>query len=77
MDNNDFLVSYEVVLLFTKISINDAVDVIRKSIDSNKAKFIELSLKSTSFSFQGKKLRANKWHHNGFFTLNHYGEVVY
>jgi len=47
-------VSFDVVSLFTKIPINEAVEVINEITDQETAKLVEICLKSTFFSFQGE-----------------------
>lgn len=54
LEKNDLLVSFDVVSLFTKIPINEAVEVINEITDQETAKLVEICLKSTFFSFQGE-----------------------
>lgn len=52
LEPNDILVSFDVVSLFTKIPINDAIDIVNNIIGLNKTKLVSIYLKSTFFSFQ-------------------------
>jgi hypothetical protein len=48
------LISFDVVSLFTKIPLNEAIQVINEVADPQTAKLAEVCLKSTFFSFQGE-----------------------
>ena len=53
MNDNDLLISFDVVSLYTKIPINEAVEVIKKESDPETAHLVEICLRSTYFCFQG------------------------
>jgi hypothetical protein len=48
------LISFDVVSLFTKIPLNEAIQVIKEVADLQTARLVEVCLKSTFFSFQGE-----------------------
>ena len=50
---DDKLVSFDVVSLFTKIPINEAIEVINRITDPNTAQLVRICLTSTFFSFEG------------------------
>jgi len=54
LEPGDLLVSFDVVCLFTKIPIQEAIDIINRISDKDTTKSIGLCLTSTFFSFQGK-----------------------
>ena len=54
MSDNDLLTSFDVVSLYTKIPINEAVEVIKKVSDPETAHLVEICLMSTYFGFQGE-----------------------
>lgn len=49
----DMLISFDVVSLFTKISLNEAIHVINEVVGPETTKLAEVCLRSTFFSFQG------------------------
>lgn len=49
---NDRMVSYDIVSLYTKIPVDEAIEVIRRLTDSETRNLVEVSLRSTYFSFQ-------------------------
>ena len=51
MKEADLLDSFDVVSLHTKIAVKDAMKVIRRPINRERSYLVELSLKSTFFSF--------------------------
>lgn len=51
LDNNDLLVSFDVVSLFTKVPISDSIDDVRRKSSEEIATLAELCLRSTFFSF--------------------------
>lgn len=50
----DMLIIFDVVSLFTNISINESVEVIKRVTDLDTAKLVEICLTSTFFSFEGE-----------------------
>jgi hypothetical protein len=54
IDSKDMLISFDVVSLFTKIPLNEAIQVIKEVADPQTARLAEVCLKSTFFSFQGE-----------------------
>ena len=54
MEESDILVSFDVVSLFTKIPLDEAVKVINDVTDPETTKIAEVCLWSTFFSFQGE-----------------------
>ena len=54
MSDNDLLTSFDVVSLYTKIPINEAVEVIKKVSDPETTHLVEICLRSTYFCFQGE-----------------------
>ena len=52
LDTGDILVSFDVVSLYTKIPVDEAIATIRDLTDVDTAKLIEVCLKSTFFTFQ-------------------------
>ena len=52
LNPEDKLVSFDVVSLYTKIPINEAIDTIKDLTNSMKAKLVEVCLRSTYFTFQ-------------------------
>ena len=54
IDPNDIMVRFDVVSLFTKITLNESIEVIQEVTDPETAKFAEICLHSTFFSFQGE-----------------------
>jgi len=52
LELDDLLVNFDVVSIFTKIPINEAINVIKRIIDDDIAKLVGLCLTSTFFSFQ-------------------------
>jgi hypothetical protein len=54
IESKDILISFDVVSLFTKIPLNEAIQVINEVADPQTARLIEVCLKSTFFSFQGE-----------------------
>ena len=53
MDPADSLVSFEVVSLYTKIHIQEAIDVINRITHTHTTKLVSLCLTSTFFNLQG------------------------
>ena len=54
IDSKDMLISFDVVSLFTKIPLNEAIQVIKEVADPQTTRLAEVCLKSTFFSFQGE-----------------------
>jgi len=54
VDPEDKLVSFDVVQLFTKIPLDEAIQVVKEVADPQTAKLAEICLRSTFFSFQGE-----------------------
>ena len=54
VEESDILVRFDVVSLFTKIPLDEAVKVINEVTDPETAKLDEICLRSTFFSFQGE-----------------------
>jgi hypothetical protein len=54
IESKDMLISFDVVSLFTKIPLNEAIQVIKEVADPQTAKLAEVCLQSTFFSFQGE-----------------------
>ena len=48
------MVSFDVVSLYTKVPVEDAIRVLREITSDEIAKLVEICLKSTYFSFQGE-----------------------
>lgn len=53
LEHDDILVSFDVVSLFTKIPLDEAIQVIKDITDPGTAKLAEICLRSTVFTFQG------------------------
>ena len=53
LEPEDIMVSFDVVSLFTKNPIDDAMEAIKKITNPDIAKLIEVCLRSTFFSFLG------------------------
>jgi len=53
LEHDDILVSFDVVSLFTKIPLDEAIQVIKEVADAGTAKLAEICLRSTVFTFQG------------------------
>jgi len=47
----DMTVSFDVISLFTKIPLNEAIEVVKGVTDPLTAKLVEICLRSTFFSF--------------------------
>lgn len=54
LDDRDLLVSFNIVLLFTKILVPESLDIIFKLADFETLILIKIYLTSTFFSFMGK-----------------------
>jgi hypothetical protein len=54
IESKDILISFDMVSLFTKISLNEAIQVINEVADPQTSKLAEVCLNSTFFSFQGE-----------------------
>jgi predicted GIY-YIG superfamily endonuclease len=54
MKPNDTLISFDVVSLFTKIPLNDAILLVKEVVDPVTTKLAEVCLHSTFFSYQGE-----------------------
>ena len=54
MEDDDILVSFDVVSLYTKVPFRYAIRVIKEITSEEIAKLVEIYLKSTYFSFQGE-----------------------
>ena len=52
LDANDILVSFDVVSLYTKIPVDEAITTIRNLTNDDTAKLVEVCLKTTFFTFQ-------------------------
>jgi hypothetical protein len=50
----DTLISFDVVSLFTKIPLNEAIQIIKEVTDPETANLAEICLRSTFFSYQGE-----------------------
>ena len=57
LDPGDLLVSFDVISLYTKIPIQEAIDIINRITDKDTAKLVGLCLTSTFFSFQGESYK--------------------
>ncbi|XP_059067539.1 uncharacterized protein LOC131044502 [Cryptomeria japonica] len=53
LDPQDTLVSFDVVSLFTKVPILDAIEIVKLKVNEEIASLVELCLRSTFFAFQG------------------------
>jgi len=54
VEPDDFLVTFDIVSLFTKIPIDEEIQVVNKISDQCIAKLVETCLKFMFFSFQGQ-----------------------
>ena len=54
MSDNDLLTSFDVVSLYTKIPINEALEIIKKVSDPETAHLVEICLRSIYFCLQGE-----------------------
>ena len=54
LEPTDLLVSFDVVSLFTKIPIKEALEVIGKSVNPDITNLIKICLESTFFNYQGQ-----------------------
>ena len=52
LDENDILVSFDVVSLYTKIPVTDAIETIKELTNEETAKLVEVCLRSTYFTFR-------------------------
>ena len=52
LEANDILVSFDVVSLYTKIPVDEAITTIRHLTNDDTAKLVEVCLKTTFFTFQ-------------------------
>ena len=52
LDTSDILVSFDVVSLYRKIPVDEAIAIIRDLTNDDVAKLVEVCLKSTFFTFQ-------------------------
>jgi hypothetical protein len=53
-ESRDMLTSFDVISIFTKIPLNEAIQVINEVEDSETTKMSEVCLRSTYFSFKGE-----------------------
>ncbi|XP_059066646.1 uncharacterized protein LOC131857886 [Cryptomeria japonica] len=53
LDPQDTLVSFDVVSLFTKVTILDSIEIVKLKVNEDIASLVELCLRSTFFAFQG------------------------
>ena len=53
VNKDEILVSFDIVLLYTMIPIEEAIDVINHMTDADTANLVRTCLKSTYFSYQG------------------------
>jgi len=51
IERDDILVSFDVVSLFTKIPLEEAIQVIKEVTDPGTARLAEICLRSTVFTF--------------------------
>ena len=49
----DIMVSFDVVSLYTKIPVSEAISIIKEIIDEETTKMVKVCLASTYFSFRG------------------------
>ena len=55
IEEKDILTSFDVISLYTKIPIDEAIEVIRDIVNNDETmKLVEICLKSTFFSFSGE-----------------------
>jgi retron-type reverse transcriptase len=54
IESKDIIISFDVVSLFTKIPLNEAIQVINEVANPQTSRLAEVCLKSTFFSFQGE-----------------------
>ena len=54
LEPTDLLVSFDVISLFTKIPIKEALEIINKLVNPGIANLIKIFLESTFFSYQGQ-----------------------
>ena len=54
LNNEDKLVSFDVVSLYTKIPIDEAINTIKELTNTETAKLVEVCLRSTYFTFQNE-----------------------
>ena len=54
IEPDDMILSFDVVYLFMKIPLNEAIQVIKEANDLNTTMLAEVCLRSTFFSFQGE-----------------------
>jgi len=53
-DPNDLMTTFDVVSLFTKIPLNEAIEMVKSVTDPQNAKLVEICFGSTFFRFQGE-----------------------
>jgi hypothetical protein len=53
LDEQDIMVSFDVVSLFTKIHVPKSLDLISKLVDPETLNLIEICITSTFFTFKG------------------------
>ena len=61
MDENEILLSLDVVSLFTMIPIDEAIKVIENLIDHETAELVSLCLKSTFSAFKESFMNKRAW----------------
>ena len=69
MEENEILLSLDVVSLFTMIPIKESINVIEELTDPETSKLVGLCLNSTFYSFMGELY--------GFPPLSHYSQPLH
>jgi len=54
LDPGDLLVSFDVISLYTRVPIQESIDIINRITNKDTARLVGLCLTSTFFSFQGE-----------------------
>jgi hypothetical protein len=69
LDDQDLLISFDVVSLFTKILIPEALDLISKLVDPKPSILLKFSLTSTFFTFKGTCYEQMERYNYGVFLI--------
>ena len=77
LDNNDLLVSFDVVSLYTKVPNDDAISIIKDITNYDTTKLIDIYLRLAYFSFRGDLYEQVDGVAIGLATLPNSGESIH
>ena len=77
LEANDILVSFDLVSLYTKIPVDEAITTIRNLTDDDTAKLVEVCLKTTFFTFQQVFLRTSRRSGHGLTLVSHCSQSLH